>query len=88
MGGNSHIKETQAAKKFANENNIYGVRFLCKYKDWCVFGSTYPPGFLVDPAWPPSYIIVEKNLSVRWSAEEESIEIYNYLDSIDAPYLF
>ena len=46
MGGNSHIKETQAAKRFANEIGIYGIRFLCFYKDWCVFGTTLPPGVL------------------------------------------
>ena len=88
MGGNSHIKETQAAKRFANENDIYGIRYLCNFKDWCIFGLTYPPGVLVDPAWPPVYIIVEKDLTVRWSIEEEGVEIYNYLDSIDAPNLF
>lgn len=88
MGGNSHVKETQAAKRFANKNGLYSIRFLCFYKDWCIFGSTNPPGVLVDPAWPPIYIIVEKNLSVRWSIEEEGVEIYNYLDAINAPNLF
>lgn len=65
MGGNSHIKQTQAAKRFANENNIYSIRFLCFYKDWCVFDATTPPGVIIDLAWPPAYIIVEKDLSAR-----------------------
>lgn len=88
MGGNTHLKETQAAKRFANENSLYGIRFLCFYKDWCVFGTTYPPGLLVDPAWPPAYIIVEKNLNARWSHDNEGEEIYNYLMSIHSPKLF
>lgn len=88
MSGNRHIKETQAAKKFADKNDIYGIRFLCFYKDWCVFGTTNPPGLLVDPAWPPVYIIVEKNLNVRWSNDSEGEEIYNYLLSIKSPKLF
>ena len=88
MGGNSHIKQTQAAKRFANENDIYGIRFLACFKDWHVFGVTYPPGLLVDPAWPPMYIIVEKDLSVRWSEEDEGEEIFRYLESINALNLY
>ena len=88
MGGNTHIKETQAAKRFANENDLYGIKFVCFYKDWCIFVTTYPQGLLVDPAWPPTYIIVEKDLSARWSIEEESVEIYNHLESIQSPTLF
>ena len=88
MGGNSHIKETQAAKRFANEIGIYGIRFLCFYKDWCVFGTTLPPGLLADMAWPPVYIIVKKDLSVRWSKDEEGIEIFEYLKSINSSKLF
>lgn len=88
MRGNTHIKETQSAKRFANENDLYGIRFICFFKDWCIFSTTYPPGLLVDPAWPPIYIIVEKDLTSRWSVEEEGIEIYNYLVSINSKILF
>ncbi len=88
MSGNSHIKETQAAKRFANENDIYGIRFLARYKEWHIFGVTYPPELVVDPAWPPMYIIVEKGLSVRWSEEDEGEVIYHYLESIHAPNYF
>lgn len=88
MAGNSHIKETQAAKRFANENDIYGIRFLARYKEWHIFGVTYPPGLVVDPAWPPIYVIVEKGLSVRWSEEDEGEVIYHYLESIHAPNYF
>lgn len=88
MSGNSHIKETQAAKRFANENDIYGIRFLARYKEWHIFGVTYPPGLVVAPAWPPMYIIVEKGLSVRWSEEDEGEVIYHYLESIHAPNYF
>ena len=88
MSGNSHIKETQAAKRFANENDMYGIRFLARYKEWHIFDVTYPPGLLVDPAWPPLYIIVEKDLTVRWSEEVEGEDIYHYLESIHAPNYF
>lgn len=83
MSGNTHIKQTQAAKRFANENNLYGIRFVCFYKEWCIFVTNTPPGVLVDLAWPPTYILVENDLSVRWSTEKEGIEIYNYLESIN-----
>ena len=88
MGGNSHIKETQAAKKFADKLGVYGIRFLCFYKNWCVFGTTLPPGVVADMAWPPVYIIVEKNLVARWSNDSEGEEIYNYLVSINSSKLF
>lgn len=88
MSGNRHIKQTQAAKKFADKNDIYGIRFLCFYKDWCVFGTTLPPDVMADMAWPPVYIIVEKSLTTRWSTESEGEEIYNYLMSINSPNLF
>jgi hypothetical protein len=39
-------------------------------------------------AWPPVYIIVEKNLSVRWSKDNEGIEIFEYLNSINSSKLF
>lgn len=88
MSVNIHIKETQAAKLFANENDIYGIRFLARYKDWHIFGVAYPPGLIVDPAWPPRYIIIEKDLSLRWSEEDEGEEIFRYLESINAMNLY
>lgn len=86
MSGNMHIKETQAAKRFANENDIYGIRFLVRYKDWYVFDLLYPPGMLVDPAWPPVYIIVDNKLSARLSNDEEGLVIHDYLISIKPIY--
>lgn len=86
MSGNSHIKETQAAKRFANENDIYGIRFLVRYKDWYVFDLLYPPEMLVDPAWPPVYIIVDNKLSARLSNDEEGLVIHDYLISIKPIY--
>lgn len=72
----SHTTETKIAKRFATENGCYGIRFLCYSKDCCVFETVFPPGLLVDPAWPPTYIIVDDLLEVRWSTEEESESIW------------
>lgn len=37
---------------------------------------TDEPGIVVDPAYPPTYIIVEENMEVRFSTVDEAIEIF------------
>ena len=71
-----HTKESKIAKAFATANDLYGIRFFCYYCGWCVFEITSPPGLLVDPAWPPTYIIVDGLMKARFSEEKESIAIW------------
>lgn len=75
-GKSLHAKESRIAKAFAKANNICGVRFHCYYIGWCVFETVSPPGVLVDPAWPPTYIIVDDLFEARWSTEQESENIW------------
>ena len=75
-GQSIHAKESKIAKSFATANDLYGVHFFCYYRGWCVFEITTPPGVLVDPAWPPTYIIVDESMKARLSTEDESTEIW------------
>lgn len=75
-GKSIHTKESKIAKAFATANDLYGIRFFCYYCEWCVFEITSPPGLLVDPAWPPTYIIVDGLMKARFSEEKESIAIW------------
>ena len=75
-GKSIHTKESKIAKAFATANDLYGIRFFCYYCGWCVFEITSPPGLLVDPAWPPTYIIVDGLMKARFSEEKESIAIW------------
>ncbi len=74
-GKSIHVKETRIARAFAVANGFYGIHFFCYYCGWCVFEITTPPGILVDPAWPPTYIIVDESMKARLSTEDESTEI-------------
>ena len=73
----NHSKQSKAAKQFATANNCYGCRFNCCWYRLCVFEIIHAPGILVDPTWPPTYIIVDEQMNARWSTEDEgaSIEI-------------
>ena len=51
-------------------------RLLVYFYDKWVFMITDEPGIVVDPAYPPTYIIVEENMEVRFSTVDEAIEIY------------
>ena len=75
-GKSIHTKESKIAKAFATANDLYGIRFFCYYCGWCVFEITSPPGLLVDPAWPPTYISVDGLMKARFSEEKESIAIW------------
>jgi hypothetical protein len=75
-GKSIHTKESKIAKAFATANDLYGIRFFCYYCGWCVFEITSPPGLLIDPAWPPTYIIVDDLMKARFSEEKESIAIW------------
>lgn len=81
-GRSIHSKESNIAKAFATANDVYGVRFFCYFYGMCVFETIYPPGLLVDPTWPPVYIVVDKSLVVRWSTQEESVEIFEQEEGI------
>lgn len=76
-GQRIYSSEAKIARKFAKENGLYGVRFLVYLYDKWVFSITSEPGIVVDPAYPPTYIIVEEDLTVRFSTAEESEEIVN-----------
>ena len=75
-GKSIHTKESKIAKAFATANDLHGIHFFCYYCEWCVFEITSPPGLLIDPAWPPTYIIVDDQIKPRFSTEEESIAIW------------
>ena len=75
-GQRIYAKEAKIARKFAKENGLYGVKFLVYFYDRWVFVITSEPGILVDPAYPPTYIIVEEDMTVRFSTPEESEEIF------------
>lgn len=75
-GQRIYANEAKIARKFAKENGLYGVKFLVYLYDKWVFSITSESGILIDPAFPPTYIIVEEDLSVRFSMPEEGEEIF------------
>lgn len=75
-GQRIYAKEIKIARRFAKENGLYGVKFLVYFYDKWVFMITDEPGIVVDPAYPPTYIIVEENMEVRFSTVDEAIEIF------------
>ena len=75
-GQRIYSNEAKFARKFAKENGLYGVRFLVYLYDRWVFSITSEPGILVDPAYPPTYIIVEEDMTVRFSTPKEAEEIF------------
>ena len=75
-GQRIYAQESKIARKFAKENGLYGVRFLVYLYDKWVFSITSEPGLLVDPAYPPTYIIVEEDLKARFSTPEEGENIF------------
>ena len=38
---------------------------------------THEPGIVIDPTYPPTYIIVEEDMTVRYSTSEEGEEIFD-----------
>ncbi len=75
-GKSIHSKESRIAKSFATANNLYGIQFFCYYCGWCVFEITSDPNIFVDPAWPPTYIIVDEKMKARFSTKEEATAIW------------
>lgn len=75
-GQRIYANEAKIARKFAKDNGLYGIRFLVYFYDKWVFSITSEPGIVVDPAYPPIYIIVEKDMTVRFSTPEEAEEIF------------
>ncbi|RGL16324.1 hypothetical protein [Bacteroides uniformis] len=77
-GQRIYADEVKISNKFAKDNGKYGVKFVVYlYNKW-VFSITCKPGVLVDPTYPPTYIIVEMDSSVRFSTLEESKEIIHF----------
>lgn len=72
-----HNNETKVAKAFADKENVYGIKYIMFWCGICYFQIINAPGILVDPAFPPKYIVVDENMKARWSSEEESVEMYN-----------
>lgn len=66
----------KVARKFAKEQGLYGVRFLVYFYDKWAFMITHEPDIVVDPAYPPTYILVGNDMSVRFSTAQEGEEIY------------
>ena len=75
-GQRIYANEAKIARRFAKDNELYGVRFLVYLYDKWVFSIISEPGILVDPAFPPTYIIVEEDMTVRFSTPEEAEEIF------------
>ena len=75
-GQRIYANEAKIARRFAKDNELYGVRFLVYLYDKWVFSIISEPGILVDPAYPPTYIIVEEDMTVRFSTPEEAEEIF------------
>ena len=76
-GQRIYAKEIKVARKFAKDNGLYGVRFLVYFYDKWVFMITHEPGIVIDPTYPPTYIIVEEDMTVRYSTSEEGEEIFD-----------
>lgn len=74
-GQKVYANEAKAARRFAKEHNLYGVRFVCYFYDLWVFDIKHEPGILVDLAYPPAYIVVEEKGNTRFSTPDESIKI-------------
>ena len=69
-------KEARIARSFAKANSLYGVKFVCYLDEKWVFRITNEPGLVVDPAYPPKYIIVTEEGEVRFSTPEEGNNVY------------
>lgn len=76
-GQSVHYKETTAARAFADKENVYGIRYIMFWCGICYFHILRAPGIVVDPAFPPKYIVVEENMKARWSSDKESLEMYD-----------
>ena len=76
-GQRSYAKEIKVSRKFAKDNGLYGVKFLVYWYDKWVFMITHEPGIVIDPAYPPTYIIVEEDMTVRYSTPIEGEEIFD-----------
>lgn len=75
-GQRIYSNEAKIARRFAKENGLYGIRFLVYFYNKWVFSITSEPGLVIDPAFPPTYIIVDENLKARFSTPKEGEEIF------------
>ena len=75
-GQRIYTKEARIARSFAKANSLYGVKFVCYLDEKWVFRITNEPGLVVDPAYPPKYIIVTEEGEVRFSTPEEGNDVY------------
>jgi hypothetical protein len=77
-GQSIHAKESRAAKQFASEHDLYGIMFICYWEGEWAFAITHDPQVLVDPAFPPTYIMVDEELKARFSTQKEGEQIYDF----------
>lgn len=75
-GQRIYTKEARIARSFAKANSLYGVKFVCYLDEKWVFRITNKPGSVVDPAYPPKYIIVTEEGEVQFSTPEEGNDVY------------
>lgn len=71
-----YTKEARIARSFAKANSLYGVKFVCYLDEKWVFRITNEPELVVDPAYPPKYIIVTEEGEVRFSTPEDGNDVY------------
>ena len=70
---NNRRKQDCAAREFAKQEGIYDVSFAFYWQGMCFYNIEHDPKIVVDLRWPRVYVVVEQNLHVRYSTDEESV---------------
>ena len=74
---NNRTKQDTAARKFAQKEKLYGVSFAFYWNKLCFYEILHDPMICVDLRYPRVYIVVEQDLRVRYSTDEESVAYDN-----------
>lgn len=70
---NNRKKQDTAARKFARKEKLYGVSFAFYWNKLCFYEILHDPMICVDLRNPRVYVVVEQDLHVRYSSDEESV---------------
>ena len=70
---NNRKKQDCAAREFAKQERIYDVSFAFYWQGMCFYDIKHDPKICVELRWPLVYVVVEQNLHVRYSTDEESV---------------
>ena len=70
---NNRKKQDASARKFAKKEDIYDVSFAFYWNHLFYYNILHDPSICVELRYPIVYIVVEQDLHVRYSTDEESV---------------